>query len=322
MGKALMRRVSAPGTTRYPFSAISMRYGHQRFWYWRGWRVRYTYLGPAQPDPAAAPILLIHGFGSSLNQWRDNLLPLSQVHPVYALDLLGFGQSEKIASLLGSNLWSAQVFEFWQTFIGRPAILLGHSLGALVALTTASRYPETAERLIMLTLPAARQELVAGWLDVLSRRVESVVASPLLLRPLFRFVRRRAFLRSVLTKIYLNAERIDEELVDGFALPAMERGAARTLCYLVDSRTQADFSPSTKAILRQLDLPMLLLWGLQDRVVPLNWGEADAAANPQLVFKPIPEAGHCLFDEYPDEVNRIILDWLQSPVAVPEQVSP
>lgn len=287
------------------------RLGHQRIWYWRGWRIRYSFWVPDDPiAQARPPLLLLHGFGSSLNQWRDNLAPLGQQHPVYALDFLGFGASEKAASLYGTDIWSAQVFEFWQTFIGRPVILVGHSLGALVALTSAIAHPALAERLVLFTVPAARQELVAGWVDRFSRAIESLFSTPLLMRPLFLFVRRPQFLRRVLKTIYLNPERVDEDLVAHFAVPPTERGAARTLCYLVRSRTEADFSPSTQELVAALQVPTLLLWGEQDRVISPAWAEKLRSLNPRLTYKALANAGHCLFDEQPETVNQLILDWV------------
>ncbi|MBD2256219.1 alpha/beta fold hydrolase [Pseudanabaena sp. FACHB-2040] len=286
------------------------RLGHQRVWYWRGWRIRYSFLLPE--DRAAqgkTPLLLLHGFGANLNQWRDNLYPLSQHRPVYALDFLGFGASEKAAAPYGTGLWSAQVFEFWQTFIGRPVILMGHSLGALVALTSAIAYPNMVERVVMLTLPAARQELVSGWVDTLSRQVESIFSTPLLMRPLFWFVRRPKFLKKVLQSIYLDPARVDDELISHFALPPTERGSARTLCYLVRSRTAADFSPSTQDLVTALAVPALLIWGERDRVVSPAWAEKLSPLNPLLTYRAIADAGHCVFDEQPEAVNRLVLEW-------------
>ncbi|MEO1067760.1 MAG: alpha/beta fold hydrolase [Cyanobacteria bacterium J06638_6] len=287
--------------------------GYQRFWYWRGWRIRYWF-HPGPEETTVPPLLLIHGFGANLNQWRHNLLALSQGGPVYALDLLGFGDSEKAATLYGAELWAAQVTDFIQAVIGQPVALVGHSLGALVALTATHNQAAWIRQLALITLPlgADREDLVAGWVARLSLTIESLVANPLLLRSLFAFVRRPGLLRRALAGIYTVPERVDEELIDLFALPPRDRGAARTLCYLVRSRTDSGFSPSIKEMVTELTVPTLLLWGDRDRVVPVAQAQALATLSPQLTIEVLSGVGHCLYDEMDTEFNARIAAWLGS----------
>ncbi|MEO0488728.1 MAG: alpha/beta fold hydrolase [Cyanobacteria bacterium P01_A01_bin.123] len=286
--------------------------GNQRTWLWRGWRIRYTYLRPAtiaaEQNP---PILLIHGFGASLQQWRDNLLELSQQHSVYAIDLLGFGGSQKAATSFGTSLWIEQVHDFWQIWIGRPMILLGHSLGALVALTTTVTYPAMVEKLVMLTLPAARQELLSGWVETVSSKMEQWFSSPLLIRLIFQIFRQPGVIRKTLGGVYQISERVDDALVEQYVRPTRDRGAARTLCYLVRSRTTPQFAPATQQLIQRLQIPTLLLWGDADRVIPLTWGRQLPPLNDHITLIEIPAAGHCLYDEYPTRINNHVLDWLR-----------
>lgn len=292
--------------------------GNQRFWRWRGWQMRYTYILPDDPTARQqTPMLLVHGFGASLEQWRSNLRTWGQRRPVYAVDLLGFGHSQKAAVLLGADVWQMQVYEFWRLVIGQPVILLGHSLGALVALTAAAHHADMVQRLILLTLPLAREELVAGWVDRLSRRVEGLFATPLLLRPLFALVRRPSFIRGALTKIYQDPDRVNQELVELFTRPTLERGAARTLCYLVKSRTRSDFSEVTADLIGQVSVPVLLLWGSQDRILPLAWARQILAMNPKIDYREIDGAGHCLYDEVPTVLDNILQAWLRETAGRP-----
>jgi pimeloyl-ACP methyl ester carboxylesterase len=288
--------------------------GHQRFWSWRGWRIRYWFHpGPAEPH-TEPPLLLIHGFGANLNQWRHNLPALSQVAPVYALDLLGFGDTEKAATLYGAELWAAQVVDFIRSVVCTPVLLIGHSLGALVALTVAHHHSDWVTKLLMVTvpLPASREDLVAGWVSTLALKVESLFSTPLLMRPLFSLVRRPSFLRRALLGIYTIPGRVDEELLNLFALPPQERGAARTLCYLVRSRTDPNFSPSIKGMMASLSIPTLLLWGQQDRVIPVAFAQNLAALSSHLEIQLLPEVGHCLYDEDPDTFNQWVITWATS----------
>jgi len=289
-----------------------------RYWYWRGWRIRYQVIRASTPQAeAATPLLLLHGFGASLEQWRDNFAMLAQHRTVYALDLLGFGDSQKAATVFNTDLWSTQVHDFWQAWIGRPIVLVGHSLGALVALNNAVTYPDMVERLVMLTLPAAREELISGWMETMSRVVERLFSTPLLIRPVFQIFRRPGVIRGALSSIYQRRERVDDALIRQFVKPTEEHGAARTLCYLVRSRTELQFTPETKKLIPQLRVPTLLLWGQADRVIPPTWGEQVAPLSAQVTFQIVPNVGHCLYDDEPELINQRILDWLdQQPAAI------
>ena len=310
----------------------SERFGAQRFWYWRGWRVRYTYIakqtganqtGPTEQTGSTeqtdltkqieaeteAPLLLLHGAGSSLEQWRESLGAIAQERSVYALDFVGFGGSEKIAAPLNTDLWVAQVADFWQTFLCRPMLLMGHSLGASVALQTATSHPEMVARLVMLTLPAARQE-IGGQAAKVGAVVEGWFASPALVRSLFRFIRKPRLIRSVLRKLHQDPSRVDDELVDGFIRPTLERGAARTFCYLVKSRTSDSFCPQTRDLIPLLHIPTLLLWGTRDRVIPIAWGRYVNTLSDQLTFVEVEGAGHFFYDEQPDDLRSLLSHWL------------
>ncbi|MEM6520044.1 MAG: alpha/beta fold hydrolase [Cyanobacteria bacterium P01_C01_bin.70] len=294
----------------------------QRYWYWRGWRIRYQVTPAASPRADLPPLLLLHGFGASLEQWRDNVADLAQHRTVYALDLLGFGDSQKAATIFNANLWSDQVQAFWQAWIGQPVVLVGHSLGALVALNATVRHPQMATQLVLLTLPAAREELLSGWVESLSRGAERLFSTPLLIRPIFQIFRRPGVIRTVLNKLYQRRDRVDAALVQQFVKPMTDRGAARTLCYLVRSRTELQFTPETKQLVSQLTVPMLLLWGKVDQVIPLSWGKQIAPLNSLVTFKVMPQAGHCAYDDEPSVFNQEILGWLEArTISVTEPVA-
>jgi pimeloyl-ACP methyl ester carboxylesterase len=290
-------------------STISSNLGEQRFWYWRGWRIRYTHLAETPGTQDEIPFLLLHGAGSSLEQWRENLTALAKERPIYALDLLSFGGSQKVATELNTDLWVAQVVAFWQCYLGRPMIVMGHSLGALVALQLATSHPDKVARLIMLTLPAARQEL-GGSVAKIGAVVERWFASPLLIRPLFKLIRRPKLIRSVLLRLHIDASRVDQVLLDGFVRPTQERGAARAFCYLVKSRTADSFSPMTRDLIPLVQMPALLLWGERDLVIPIAWGQYVNTLSAQLTLVEVKAAGHFFYDESAADLHGLIDQWL------------
>lgn len=292
----------------------TMKLGCQRDWVWRGWRIRYTYVRSRQPQSSMPPIVLLHGFGSSLGQWRSNLLPLSEFHSVYAIDFLGFGASQKASERYNVRLWADLVSDFCHHFIRRPAVLVGHSLGSLVALTAVDRAPELASHLALFTLPDARPAQGPAF----ARTLERLFANPLLLSPLFGFVRRPKFLRSILQKIYLVPDLVDDELVELFSMPTLDEGALDVFCRLARSRSDDDYSERRiEQMLPALSIPILLIWGDGDRIVPLSMfrkllqlGYGDELPHRCQVVQ-LENAGHCAYDEYPERVNETLVNWIR-----------
>jgi pimeloyl-ACP methyl ester carboxylesterase len=284
------------------------RIGNQRDWVWRGWQTRYTYIRNHQGD--RTPLILIHGFGASIEHWRYNLPVFSQQQTVYALDLLGFGASRKASVDYSINLWVEQVHDFWETFIGQPVVLVGNSIGSLVCLTAAATYPDMAKGLVMLSLPdvSLRQEAIPRPLQPLVTGLENLVASPLLINTLFKFIRRPATIRRWAGVAYCK-KAIDDELVAILSNPAYDEGAAQTFYALFQRIRRPQFAPSVRELLPQLQIPILLVWGRQDRMIPFALAAQFTPLNENLKLVDLEQVGHCPHDECPEQFNPIFLDW-------------
>lgn len=295
----------------------SERIGNQRDWVWRGWQTRYSYLRGKQQsnDHQYPPIILIHGFGASIEHWRHNLPAIAQYHTVYALDLLGFGASIKADTEYSAALWTEQVHDFWQTFIGVPVILVGNSIGSLVCLNTTATYPEMVEGLVMLSLPdvSVREDMLPPLVRPIVTAMENLFASPWLIKSILKIVRRPNLIRKWAGVAYpTNKEAVTDELVEILSSPAYDQGAAQTLFRLSRSVRKASFAKSVRDLLPQLDLPILLIWGLQDKMIPPKQASAIASLNSGIKLIELEHAGHCPHDEYPEQFNSLLLDWLKS----------
>lgn len=290
------------------------RVGSQRDWVWRGWQTRYTYVLPTQSAKSATTLILLHGFGTSIGHWRHNLTVLSQSHPVYALDMLGFGASEKAVARYNVSLWVEQVYDFWRTFIGQPVVLVGNSIGSLVCLAAAAAHPDMVKGMVMMSLPdpSVEEEMIPPPLRSLVAGIKSIVASPLVLKTFFYWVRGRGRVRSWAALAYANPEAITDELVDILVGPAQDRGSAQAFCAILKAMTSSNFGPSVKSLLPNLKIPMLLIWGGQDRMVPRSLACQFRQYNPNLEVIELENAGHCPHDECPEQVNQMILDWVEA----------
>jgi pimeloyl-ACP methyl ester carboxylesterase len=286
--------------------------GNQRDWIWQGWQTRYTYLRAAQ-STGQPPIVFLHGFGASLGHWRQNLPFFAEQHTVYALDLLGFGASEKAAIPYSIDLWVQQLHSFWKTFIGCPVILVGNSIGSLVALTAAHTHPEMAAGLVMLSLPdpSLREDLIPQWCRPVLSRIERAFTAEWILKSLFYGVRRPKVLRPWAGLAYASRAAITDELVEILTTPAGDRGAARAFSLILQAMVNPKFGPRVSTVLPTLEIPILLLWGRQDRMVPPMFAPKFAAMNQRIKLVELDDAGHCPHDECAERVNAVIADWLK-----------
>ncbi|KAF3891115.1 MULTISPECIES: alpha/beta fold hydrolase [Nostocales] len=288
------------------------RVGHQRDWVWRGWQTRYTYIRQRQSDRKTTPVILLHGFGASIGHWRHNIEVLGEHHTIYALDMLGWGASEKAPVKYSVQLWVDQVYDFWKTFINQPAILIGNSLGSLVSFSASATYPDMVRGLVMMNLPdpSLEREALPPVLRPVVAGIKSFVASPLLLQPLFNVIRRPGVVRRWASLAYANPEAITDELIEILTGPPQDRGSARAFTALFRATIDANFGPSVKTVLPTLQIPMLLIWGQKDRLVPPALARQFARYNERLEVLDVENVGHCPHDEQPELINQVILDWL------------
>lgn len=292
--------------------------GNQRDWVWRGWQTRYTYIRPQNPieneSTKSLPLILLHGFGASIGHWRHNLEVLGDRHTVYALDMLGFGASEKAAANYSVHLWVEQIYDFWKAFIRKPVILIGNSIGSLISLAAAAKYPEMVEGVVMISLPDPdiEKEAIPGFLYPLVSTIKSIVANPFLIKAVFYLLRQPSILRRGVILGYGNPEVVTDELIEIFATPPQDRGSARAFTALVKARNNPNFSPNVKKLLSNLKIPMLLIWGEKDRIIAPKLASEFARHNENLQLITLEKGGHFPHDECPEEINQAILDWIDN----------
>ncbi|MEL6439762.1 MAG: alpha/beta hydrolase [Cyanobacteria bacterium J06621_8] len=106
----------------------------------------YLNLGEGEPS-----ILLLHGFDSSLLEYRHLIPLLTAKHKIWAMDLLGFGFTERVSSLTYSpQSIREHIYHFWQTLIQRPIIIVGASMGGAAAIDFTLNYPEAVSKLVLI----------------------------------------------------------------------------------------------------------------------------------------------------------------------------
>ncbi|MEM8505620.1 MAG: alpha/beta fold hydrolase [Cyanobacteria bacterium P01_D01_bin.1] len=305
---------SATNSTSRPIKSaaptFSRRYtGEKLNWDWRGYDIKYVAYGDGPP------IVLLHGFGASIGHWRKNIPELAAAgHRVYALDLLGFGDSDKPDISYSLEFWVKLIHDFWKTHIQSPTIFAGNSIGALMALMTLVTYPETARGGVLLNCAGSlnhRPEDLPGGLSFVMGAFAKLVNSRLTGPLLFNQVRTKGRIRGSLKQVYGNRKAITPELIDILHGPACHPGAQRVFASILT----APPGPRPSELLPQVTQPLLVLWGEKDPWTPIQAADIyqEMAADPQanVTFHAIPETGHCPHDERPEVVNRLILEWME-----------
>lgn len=282
-------------------------------WEWQGYRIAYVHAGAPRPD--RPPLLLIHGFGASTAHWRKNIQHLQTEFDVWAIDLLGFGQSAKPDREYSTTLWQEQLHDFITTVIGRPAVLAGNSLGGYVSLCVAAEYADAVAGVILLnsagTFTAQESATSESSLQsLLGQTIRSVLLQPFPSWLLFQYVRQRSVIRNTLQKVYLDHSAITETLIDDIRRPADDPGAVKVFAAVFKSPR----GKTVDLLLESMTAPLLLIWGEADPWMNARQRSQQFRQYYANLKEHFLQAGHCPHDEVPQQVNPLIRDWVLSTV--------
>jgi pimeloyl-ACP methyl ester carboxylesterase len=275
-------------------------------WQWRGHTIRYTVVGTGQP------LMLLHGFGAAIGHWRNNIPVLAAAnYQVYALDLLGFGGSDKPSVDYSLELWQDLICDFWAAHIQAPTVFVGNSIGALLSLMMAANHPNLAAGAVLLNCAGGlnhRPEELNLPLRLVMTGFTRLAGSKLVGGFIFNRIRQKSRIRASLKQVYGNSEAITDDLVDLIHAPACDPGAQQVFASILT----APAGPRISELLPQVKCPLLVVWGEADPWTPVSGGDIFQQWGDRLSiqFTTIPKTGHCPHDERPELVNPLILDWL------------
>ncbi|KAI3464327.1 hypothetical protein Pfo_020990 [Paulownia fortunei] len=302
--------------------------GKCKKWVWKGYTINYFVYPEGDRDTAARspPLLLVHGFGASIAHWRRNIPTLAQSHTVYAIDLLGFGASDKPAGFQYSmEVWAQLILDFLDEIVQRPTVLLGNSVGSLACVVAAAESSRSLVQGLVLFNCAGgmnNKAIVDDWriklLLPLLWFFDFLLKQRGIASYLFERVRQRDNLRNVLLSVYGNKESVDEDLVEIIRKPALDEGALDAFVSIVTGPP----GPNPVQLIPKIALPVLVLWGDEDPFTPINgpvgkYFSSLPARLPNVNLFLLEGVGHCPHDDRPDLVHEKLLPWLAN-LPVPE----
>jgi pimeloyl-ACP methyl ester carboxylesterase len=275
-------------------------------WHWQGHQVAYTVAGEG------IPLILVHGFGASIGHWRKNIpVWVEGGYKVFAIDLLGFGGSDKPVIAYSLELWQELLKDFWSTHINTPAIFVGNSIGALLSLMMAANYPEIVKGAVLLNMAGGlnhRPNELNPVLGLIMSSFAKLVGSPVTGKFIFNQVRQKSRIRGTLSQVYCDRTAITDELVDLLHLPSCDPGAQAVFASILTAPAGA----KPEELLPHVNCPLLVLWGESDPWTPIKGAQVfkDLANQKDIKVIPIAKTGHCPHDENPSVVNPLVLEWL------------
>ena len=253
-------------------------------------------------------ILFVHGLASYIPAWKKNMTDLKDSYRCIAIDLPGYGKSSKGNYNVSMEFFADVIHEFCQKKGINKIVLAGHSMGGQIAISTALKYPELVEKLILVA-PAGFETFNKGqrqWFkDAMS--VDGVRLT-------------------TVEQIRVNYAYNFYNMLDDAQFMVDDRIAIRAAkdfqdyCYHVTQGVKAMVDFPVFDDLKLLNQPVLTMFGENDNLIPnryLNGGKTEKYAklgssqikNSKLEM--IKHAGHFVQFEKADEVNRAIRDFLK-----------
>lgn len=261
-----------------------------------GWRIHYTVQGEG------SPVVLIHGFLDSHRTWRYNKDALAQKHRVYAIDVLGFGSSQRVrAPIYTLKQQSRFLHEFFESQNINRADVIGHSMGGALALQFAYDFPASVHQVVLIA-PATYlyRRLPRYGFKRVPRRVSRGV--------LGIYEKIQGDTGNPLRYAYGDPSRVTDDARNIRTRMMRVRGQHDALISMSRCSPEADVPES----LAQVTVPTLIIWGTKDRVVPVSDAARHIKDMPHARLEMIETAGHLPHEEEPATVNELVMSFLDS----------
>ncbi|MBI4491635.1 MAG: alpha/beta hydrolase [Chloroflexi bacterium] len=266
------------------------------------WNIHYEVQGEGDP------VLLLHGIPTSSFIWRRQIEALSGRFRVYAPDLLGWGSSDKPRDFDYTIRSYVECLHQFLAQVGLEKVVLGvHDLGGAIGLGFLGRSPEKVSRLIILDtfayLPPVKYLLWAALYGLLYRLL--VFGDPLN-RLVWELAVRRT--DTFVTLAFHDKSLVTRELVATYR--TLNRDTRLTDLRVLSANGIAGLTGAVEHNSHNVRVPTLILWAENDVLFPPSAALRLHRNIPGSILKTIPECGHFLQEEKPEEVNRHILEFL------------
>lgn len=267
---------------------------------WRGHRIVFTRHGKG------SPVLLLHGIyaGASSLEWRYTVDALAEHYQVFALDLLGFGRSDRPSVRYSPAFYQALLADVVARLDRGPMAVVASALSAAYMVALAARDPRHVAALALIE-PEGMGPLRGG-VSTAQSAARLLLEAPIIGTSIYNGLTSEASMRRFLEESYANDRLVTADLVESYVQNARQPGGKHVVGALVGGRLRVDI----RNALRRVRHPMLLVWGDQARQNPVQHAHAFRVLKPETEWALIPGAGDMPHDEQPERTNEVLLGFL------------
>ena len=255
-------------------------------------------------------ILLIHGWSSSWFAMSPLMPFLKRRYRCLAVDLPGFGQSPRLSDKASIAAYADMMAELVKSITDKPVIIVGHSMGGMIGLEMALRFPDIVERLVLLcpTITGRLSLFINIFISPITVLENIPLVSRLvgLVEPYFLNITNGLMRPASFSERSTIAEDDYQMLRSDARNPG--QGRMRGECFWAMRRH--DLS----AKIGQIKAPVLAIWGMEDNTVPLRDASILASELPDADLRIVPLAGHWPQFEATDQTRRYISAFLGTPI--------
>ncbi|MCS7206040.1 MAG: alpha/beta hydrolase [Leptospiraceae bacterium] len=246
------------------------------------------------------PIVFIHGFSSNVHTWELIFSDTQLSNPMVAIDLLGFGFSDKPNITYDRKLYVDQIHSLLEFYHFDKVILVGNSMGGEISLRYTLNHPEKVSKLVLICSAG----LIEGF------DAPKIIKYPMvvLLRSTNFLFRNRYSIKFFLSDAFYDKTKVDKRKIDLYTLPLRTKNGYEAHIGLFLS----SYQPISLDSLQKIQIPVLIIWGEHDRWIPLEHAYLFYQNLPRAQLVILPEVGHLPQEEDPGVVIFYLKEFINS----------
>jgi len=250
------------------------------------------------------PIILIHGFLYHTVMWKQNIQALAEKFKVYAIDLWGWGYSERLKENEYSfERYGKQIVGFMDALNLKKATLAGQSMGGGISVYVAAHYPERVERLILVDPAVIPYPMTT---------VGKIYQLPFIGEFMNAIPGDALMKNNIRTVWFYDKNKATDDYCQEVLQPLLIKGSSSGTMFILRNVLKEPYVEKEANLLAKMNIPTLIIHGREDKAIPLDRSKRlnDLWKGSKLVI--FDKAGHSPHEEYPEKFNKLALEFLSS----------